>query len=206
MYYVSGNRFPAPAMRPPYSGMAAAAAAAGAHYGGGGHPMDPIRHALSNYNELSRLEQERLHQHLAASMRSNELLNRSMYESSLRHQHVRDAHVRDQHAHVRDVQHAREHEMQQAAMSREMLMHLEEQRRKLMDSERSKMVAPPPASLPNNLSELYNMHPQHLQAHLKYPGPGPSQHGLASFPNIFNRSIDPRTRFAHLIPPPKGPE
>ncbi|KAL5256815.1 hypothetical protein ACHWQZ_G011916 [Mnemiopsis leidyi] len=171
-----GNRFPAPSIRPPYSGLA------GSLYGHAGY--DPLRHSISNYTseQLSRLDQERLHQHLA----------RTMYENSLR-QHQAAAH--------------REHEMQQqqaqAAMSREMLIHLEEQRRKLLQTDPQKLL--PPSSLPTNIPDIY-MRPQHLQTHLKYPGPGSSSsHGLGGFPNLFNRSLDPRARFSHLIPP-KGPE
>lgn len=183
-----GNRFPPPSIRPPYSGLAAASLY--------GHPgYDAHRHSLSNYSgeQLSRLDQERLHQHIA-SLRSTELLSRTMYENSLRQHQAAAAH--------------REHEMQQAMsreMSREMLLHLDEQRRKLLQADSQKLMPGPPASLPNNISDIY-MRPQHLQAHLKYPGPGSSSHGLNAFPNLFNRSLDPRARFGHLIPPPKGPE
>ena len=181
MINCAGNRFPPPSIRAPYSGLAAASLY--------GHPgYDPLRHSLSNYTgeQLSRIDQERLHQHIA-SMRSSELLSRTMYENSLRQHQAAAAH--------------REHEMQQA-MSREMLLHLEEQRRKLLQSDPQKLL--PPSSLPANIPDIY-MRPQHLQAHLKYPGPGSSSHGLGTFPNLFNRSIDPRARFSHLIPP-KGPE
>ena len=156
-------------------------------------------------NELTRMEQERLQHHLA-SLRSSEILSRTMYENSLRHQQAAVA------------QH-REHEMHQA-ISRDMLLHLEEQRRKMLNPEnqnnqnnQKQNVPPQPApaaTIPGNLADLY-IRPQHLQAHLKYAGPGigpsPAVHNAATFPNIFNRSIDPRARFSHMIQPPnKGPE
>ena len=125
MINCAGNRFPPPSIRAPYSGLAAASLY--------GHPgYDPLRHSLSNYTgeQLSRIDQERLHQHIA-SMRSSELLSRTMYENSLRQHQAAAAH--------------REHEMQQA-MSREMLLHLEEQRRKLLQSDPQKLL--PPSSLP----------------------------------------------------------
>ena len=78
------------------------------------------------------MDQERIHQHLA-SVRSSEILQRTMYENSLRQHQAAAVH--------------RDHEMaQQAAMSREMLLHLEEQRRKLLQSDSQKLL--PPASLP----------------------------------------------------------
>lgn len=188
-----GSRFPPPSIRPSYPGLAAANLY--------GHPgLESLRHGMPS-SELSRLEQERLQQHLA-SLRSSELLSRTMYENSLRHQ---------QHA----AQH-REHEMHQA-LSRDMLLHLEAERRKMLvpPAVAQKPNIPPQhptpaASMSGNLSELYIRGPQHLQAHLKYGGSGvgasPNSHNQPSFPSIFNRSIDPRARFSHMIQPPKGPE
>ena len=182
---ISANRFPPPSIRHPFGNpgfpghpglehLAQTAAASAA-----GH-----RPSILSYQDLSRLEQERIQQHLA-NIRSSELLSRSMYDSAMR----------------------REHDMQELK-SRELLHRLQ------MEEDRKRLQAAAAASndpqglLNPSLANLY-MHqaPQNIPG-LRYPGNNSHSPHISQFPHVFNR-LDPHNaaRLSQLISQrPKGPE